>query len=651
MMTIDAPATAGVFCMGRKARQKQILRSQPEPVAVAADVADAPLLPPPQWGARDWTIVALLIAITFVVFGQVATHSFINYDDGQFIYENQHVLNREVSWALTSADIGWYPLTWLSHMLDVKLWGERAGMHLLTSVFLHALATLLLFLALRQLTRAPWPSAFIAALFAIHPMHVESVAWASERKDTLSTVFAMLALWLYARAPRRMLGVSIAVALSLMAKQMYVTLPFVFLLLDVWPLNRLRTFDDLRERAIEKWPLFLLTIAGAATAVIGQRGLNAMQSATGLPMGDRIANAFIAYATYIRKLFVPTGMALPYPLVHVSLTAALVSLLIVAAITLAVYTARRAAPYLAIGWLWFLGTLVPVIGIVAVGTQSMADRYTYLSYIGLFIALTFGAIDLAARVRIPSQALAAIAVIAVVGYAVVAFHQLHYWKNSETLFAHALDVTSDNSTAEYLLGQTLQATKPDEAMTHLQRAIDLTLPALQIQGAKSPEWFPQAYVGMGTALVMKARTLPDSPVRTALIRGAITNNRYALTLDPKTAHAANNLAVATAMLPRNPRQDDYDRYLDGGTKLLQEGRYDDAVSQYRLAAQLFPQSVEVHIYLALGLLQANKRSEGVAELRMAKSISPADANDFLTSALRMPNNPRNLDLFIAQASQ
>jgi tetratricopeptide (TPR) repeat protein len=630
--------------MGRKARQK-LTRTAAEP-AVAAAVSDVP--PAPPWSAREWIIAALLIAITFLVFGQVATHAFLNFDDGQFVYENQHVLNRDVSWALTSTDLGWYPLTWLSHMIDVTIWGPRAGMHLLTGVFLHAISTLLLFLAMRQLTRAPWPSAFIAALFAIHPMHVESVAWVSERKDTLSTVFAMLALWLYARAPRRMRGVAIAMALSLLAKQMYITLPFVFLLLDFWPLNRLRKSDDLGKRVVEKWPLFVLSIAGAAAAVIGQRSLNAMQ--TSLSIGDRIVNALIAYATYIRKLFVPTDMALPYPLAPVSLTSAILPLLIVAAISIAVYAARRTAPYLAVGWFWFLGTLIPVIGIVAIGNASMADRYTYFSYIGLFIALTFGAIDLATRFRIPSQALAAIAAFAVIGYAIVASHQLRYWKDSETLFAHTLDVTTNNSVAEYLLGQTLQTTKPDQAMPHLQRAIDLTLPALQTPGAKPPDWFPQAYVAMGAALVTKARPMPDSPVRSALIRGAITNNRYALSIDPKTPHAANNLAVATQMLPHNPRQDDYDRYLDGGTKFSQEGRYDDAVSQYRLAVELFPQSVEPHIYLALGLLQANKRPEGVAELRAAKAISPTDANDFLTNALHMPNNPRNLDAFIAQAA-
>jgi len=645
MMTIDAPATAGVFLMGRKARQK-LTRTAPAPVVEAvAEATPAPM----DRSTRDWAIVALLLALTFIVFGQVTSHAFINFDDGQFITENPHVLHGDVSWALTSAEIGWYPLTWLSHMLDVSIWGQRAGMHLLTSVLLHAISTLLLFLALRRLTRAPWPSAFIAALFAIHPMHVESVAWASERKDTLSTVFAMLALWLYARAPRRMLGVSIAMALSLMAKQMYITLPFVFLLLDVWPLNRLRTFDDLRQRAIEKWSLFLLTIAGAAAAVIGQRSLNAIQ--TSLPLSERIANALIAYATYVGKLFVPIDMALPYPLVRVSFATAILPLLLLAAITIVVYAVRRAAPYLAVGWFWFLGTLVPVIGIVAIGTQSMADRYTYFSYIGLFIALTFGALELVTRFRIPASALAAIAVIAVVSYAIVAFHQLHYWKNSETLFAHTLDVTSDNSAAEYLLGQTLQATKPDEAMPHLQRSIDLTLPALKASGAKPPDWFPQAYVGMGTALVMKARTMPDSPVRTALIRGAITNNRYALSLDPNTPHAKNNLGVATQMLPHNPRQDEYDKYLDDGTKLSQDGHYEEAVSQYRLAVEIFPQSVEPHIYLGLGLLQANKRPEGVAELRAAKAISPTDANDFLTNALHMPANPRNLDAFIAQASQ
>jgi hypothetical protein len=633
--------------MGRKAREKQI-RSAPQ--GAAAEVPDASPATA-DWGPREWTIAALLIAITFAVFSQVASHTFLNLDDGQFVYENQHVLNRDVSWALTSAEIGWYPLTWLSHMLDVSIWGQRAGMHILTSVFLHALCTLLLFLAMRRLTRAPWPSAFVAALFAIHPMHVESVAWVSERKDTLSTLFAMLALWLYARAPRRMLGVSIALALSLMAKQMYITLPFVFLLLDVWPLNRLRTFDDLGRRLIEKWPLFILTVVGAGAAVIGQRNLNAMQSTTALPMTDRIANALVAYATYVKKLFMPADMALPYPLVAVSLRAAMLPLLILLAITIAVFAARRAAPYLAVGWLWFLGTLIPVIGIVAIGTQSMADRYTYFSYVGLFIALTFGSIDLATRIRIPAPVLAVVGAITIALYAAVAVRQVRYWKDSYTLFRHTLDVTRDNSMAEYLVGQTLQVTRPDEAILHLRRALALTEPLMKIEGATMPVWHSQAYVAIGMAELLKARAMPPSPARTALISDGITQNRRALAIDPDAEHARNNLAVAMQMMPANPLPPDYDAYLNEGTSYSQAGRYDEAVIEYRHAVEIAPQSIEAHIYLGLGLVQANKRAEGVAELRTAKTLGSVEANDLLTKAIHLPANPGNLDGFIAQASQ
>jgi protein O-mannosyl-transferase len=633
--------------MGRKARQKQIRIA--EPVTVAAP-EPAPVIPN-DWSERDWTIVALLAALTLVVFGQVASHSFLNFDDGQFIYENPHVLSGDVIWALTSAQIGWYPLTWLTHMLDVAVWGQRAGMHLLTGVFLHALSTILLFLAMRRLTRAPWPSAVVTALFAIHPMHVESVAWASERKDTLSTLFAMLALWLYARAPRKMLGVSIALALSLMAKQMYITLPFVFLLLDVWPLDRLRTIDDLRQRAIEKWPLFILTIIGASAAFLGQRNLHSMQSTSALPIANRIANALVSYATYVGKLFVPVNMGLPYPLTRVPLSAAAVPFLVVAAITIAVILARRTAAYLLIGWFWFLGTLVPVIGIVAIGSESRADRYTYFPYVGLFIALTFGALDFARRLRIPDKALATVVSIAIAFYAIVAMHQIRYWKDSESLFAHTLAITRDNSVAEYLLGQTLQVTKPAQGIPHLRRAIALTELLLKVEGATTPDWYAQAYVGLGNATLVKARAMSDSPPRTALIRDAMSNYRRALAIDPNTAHAKNNIGVAMQMMPRTPLQADYDAYLNEGTGLSQAGQYAEAVIEFRHAVEIAPTSIEAHIYLGLGLLQANDRAAGVAELRAAKALSPVEANDFLTKALRLPPNEGNLDGFILQASQ
>ena len=642
------PAPAFFLPMGRKAREKHS-RSAAE--SSLSTVGEAAPPAPAGWDKRDWTIVAILVAITFAVYGQVASHAFLNFDDAQFIYENQHVLKGDVGWALTSSEIGWYPLTWLSLMLDVALWGQRAGMHLLTGAFLHALSSIVLFLAMRRLTGAPWPSAFVAALFAIHPMHVESVAWASERKDTLSTLLAMLALWLYARAPRRMLGVSIALALSLLAKQMYITLPFVFLLLDIWPLERLRTLDDLRRRIVEKWPLFVLTVAGIVAAILGQSSLKAMQTTVSLPIGDRIANALTAYVSYLGKLFVPIDMALPYPLTRVSPGAAFLPFVVLAAISIAAVTMRRTAPYFLVGWLWFLGTLVPVIGIAAIGNESMADRYTYVSYIGLFIVIAFGAIDLARRLRIPDKALAATAGIVVAACAVIAFHQLRYWKDSKTLFTHTLAVTGDNPVAEYLLGQTLQTTKPDQAIPHLQRAIAVIQPLLKLEGARTPDWYSQAYVGIGTALLMQARAIPQSPARDTLIRGAIANYRQALAIDPNAPHAKNNIAVANQMRPRTPLsalQDDYDQYLNNGTVLADQGRYAEAIGEFRRAVATFPNSTEGHIYLGLGLLQGNKKEEGLTELRAAKAIDPKQANDFLTKALHLPANDGNLDGFIAR---
>jgi tetratricopeptide (TPR) repeat protein len=636
--------------MGRKAREKQIRVAEPRVVAATEAAPPAP----GQWSWRDWTIVAFLIAVTFAVFRQLATHSFLNFDDGQFIYENQHVLHGDIGWALTSAEIGWYPLTWLSHMLDVAIWGQRAGMHLLTGLLLHAISAVFLFLAMRRLTRAQWASAFVAALFAIHPMHVESVAWASERKDTLSTLLAMLALWLYARAPRKMLGVSIAMALSLMAKQMYVTLPFVFLLLDVWPLERLHTRDELRRRAIEKWPLFALSIAGVVAAFAGQSNLKAIHSTTSLPIADRIINALISCSAYLGKLFVPVDMALPYPLRLVPASAAIMPLLVLTVITIAVVIARRPAPYLLVGWLWFLGTLAPVIGIIAIGNQSMADRYTYFSYAGLFIAITFGAIELAKRMRIPQWVLGAIAALIIAACSAVAAHQAGYWKDSQTLFTHTLAITQDNAVAEYLLGQSLQATKPDVAMIHLHRAIDLVQPLLQIENATTPDWYPQAYVGVGTAMLMKARPMPQSPARDALIRQAIATFRQALDIDPNAAHVKNNIGVAMQMLPATSptsMQLRFDAHLTSGTYLSQHGRYPEAIEEYRRATEIFPNSVESHIYLGLGLLQANRKPEGIAELRAAKALDPKQANAMLTKALQMPASERNLDGFIEQVSR
>jgi len=480
-----------------------------------------------------------LAVLILIVFGQVTSHSFLNYDDGQFVYENEHVRNGltadGIGWAFSSTSIGWYPLTWLSHMLDVDLWRMQAGMHLMTNVVLHFLSACLLFLAFQRMTHATWPSAFVAAIFAVHPAHVESVAWVSERKDTLSTAFAMLAIFFYASAPAKRWRVLAAMALSLMAKQMYITLPFVLLLLDFWPLTR----RGIRTLIVEKLPLFALTIFGAIMAVVGQRSLATVQSVESVPLAARLANAAVAYLRYIGKFFVPVNLAVLYPMTPISAGVAIGAVVLLIAIAFAAFYYRNAIPYLFTGWFWFLGTLVPVIGIVQIGIQAIADRYTYFSFIGLSIIVAWA---------IPRRLLLPVAAIAIVAFSAIAFRQVRYWKDSETLFTHTIAVTPPNALAEYSLGQTLELTKPAAAVKHLRRGIELVE---QMPNA-DPRWRAQAHVGLGTALMMRARPLPAGPQRSSEIRDAIAQFQRALAIDSNAPHAKNNIALAEQWLSAAP---------------------------------------------------------------------------------------------------
>lgn len=490
----------------------------------------------------------MLIILTLVVFAQVRSHSFLNYDDSQFVYGNEHVLHgltpEGIQWAFTSASIGWYPMTWMSHALDVDLWQLRPGMHLMTNVVLHILSTCLLFLALQRMTAAVWPSAVVAALFAIHPAHVESVAWASERKDTLSTLFAMLALFFYARAPQKRLRLFVAMALSIMAKQMYITLPFVLLLLDFWPLERLRNAREFRDRIVEKIPLFALTTFGVVMAVSGQRNLATMQSVEAVPLADRFSNAAVAYVRYVGKFFLPTDLAVLYPMQPISPAVAAGAAILLIGISIAAFIYRRKVPHVFTGWFWFLGTLVPVIGIIQIGIQAIADRYTYFSFVGLSIAVVWSAM----QYGIPDRVLAAIAAIAIVILAAVAYRQVGYWQDSETLFARTIAITPPNALAEYSLGQALEMTKPDQAVQHLRRAIDL----VERSKNANPEWLAQAYVGVGTSLMMQARPLPAGSARSSLINEAVAQFQRALSIDPQAPHAANNIALAYRWLNAAP---------------------------------------------------------------------------------------------------
>jgi tetratricopeptide (TPR) repeat protein/uncharacterized protein YhhL (DUF1145 family) len=631
-----------------------------------------------RWGVREAVITVALVVLTYVVFGQVASHHFINYDDGQFVFENAAVKGglsgSSVAWALTSTSIGWYPLTWLSHMLDVQLWGLDAGRLLLTNVLLHAMSVLLLFAALRKLTGSTWRSAIVAALFAIHPMHVESVAWVSERKDVLSTLFAMLALLAYARRGeswRRQLLVAAAIAASLMAKQMYVTLPFLLLLLDVWPLGRLRLDSSAPRQIIpllrEKSLAFLLAIGGCIVAVIGQRNLSAVQSTDVLPLSYRIENALLAYGRYLAKCFWPTDLAVPYPLQReLPTTSILLAAGLLVLITVAAVATRKRAPYLLVGWLWFIGTLVPVIGLVQIGAQSMADRYSYFPFIGLFIAAVWGLADVASMLRLPRAVPAAIATIVIALFAFAAFRQTAYWRSSEALFTHTIGVTPPNPLAEYSLGQALQLTAPDAAIPHLERSIDLLARSLSATpGAAFPEWYPQAYVAGGNALIMKARQSPFGDARNQLLDLAGRHFAAALRLDPNTPHARANATLALQMKAQDPANRTtasaasrlaaaraaYEQHMNDGTAFAQQGRLADAIAEFRKVIAIAPKSPEARIYLALVLMQANQRAEGVAAFHEAQQLDPVAANEFLTKALRLPPNPDNLSHIIAQASQ
>jgi len=623
--------------MGRKSRAKAEVKAGPR-VVVA---------PVSTWTERDWWVVGALLVPTLLVFGQIAGHAFLNYDDGQFIYENEAVrsgLNAtSIGWALTSASIGWYPLTWLSHELDVQLWGLQPAGHLLMQLVLHAANAIVLFLALRRMTGASIRSGFVAALFAVHPTHVESVAWASERKDTLSTLFALLALYVYASrndSKRRQIVVAVLLAASLMAKQMYVTLPFLLFVLDWWPLRR-------GLRIAEKVPLIALSVAASLIAFIGQRNLKALQSVAALPMSARLGNALDGYLRYLGKLFWPSRLGVPYPMTDVPPSDVFGAVVILAAITAAAWWLRHRAPYFLAGWLWFLGVLVPVIGIIQIGPQSIADRYTYFSYIGLFIAIVWAAAEL-----IPARAAMAIGATAVLLLAGTAWNQTRYWKDSETLFQHSIAVTPPNPLAEYSIGQALQLTSPDRALPHLERAIALVQDSLRTHpNHPAPEWYAQSYVAMATAKMVKAREAPLTE-RAPLLDSAERDLHAALKIDPTAAHAENNLKVAAVMRAQLiPRSADVDLLLTTGTALSQQGKYEEAVAQFRKATEAAPQSVEAHAYLALGLIQAKRNHEAVSVLEHAAKIDARQANEIVTRALQLPPDDANLRNLISSAAR
>jgi tetratricopeptide (TPR) repeat protein len=500
-----------------------------------------------------------LLALVWVVFGQTLRYDFVNYDDPRYVYQNPRITSGlnigGIAWAFTHIHSeNWHPLTTTTHMLDCQLYGVNAGWHHFTNVLLHTVAVVLLFFALRCMTGALWRSAFVAAIFAVHPLHVESVAWIAERKDVLSAVFFMLTLlayFHYTRAPAiaRYLLVVIVVALGLMSKPMLVTLPFVLLLLDYWPLGRIQAQPacgggQLLKLIVEKIPLIVLSAVSSVVTLLAQRG--AIGWTEQLPIVARISNAIVSYVVYIRQMFWPAKLAVfyPHPENRLSIWEISLAFVILLGITMAAYVLRRKAPFLIVGWLWYLGMLVPVIGLVQVGWQGHADRYTYLPQVGLYIAVTWTVADLTRSWRFQRILLGAGAIFILGAFSWRAWVQTSYWRNSEALFTHALAVTENNDVALNNLGiLSLEKGQLDDAISKLEAAINVR-----------PDNGP-AHDNLAKALLKKGR-----------VAEAMVHYRKFLEIEPQNVEARNIL----------------------GTVLIQQGYVRDAIDQWQQALAIQP---------------------------------------------------------------
>jgi tetratricopeptide (TPR) repeat protein len=610
----------------------------------------------------DLWIYLALFAATLLVYLQARTFDFVNYDDPEYVTQNSHVragiTPEGLGWAFTSGDAAnWFPATRISHMLDVQLFGLDSGWHHVTNILLHALAAMLLFAFLHLATQARWPSAFVALIFAVHPLHVESVAWVAERKDVLCAVFWFLALWAYVRYTARpdrgrYLLLLAAFGLGLMSKPMIVTLPFVLLLLDFWPLRRP---PALRE----KLPLFALSAASAIVTVVVQKSSGAVEALATVPLGLRIENAFVAYILYIAKTFWPSGLAAFYPY-PVSLPAwqPVLAGVAILGVSAAILASFRKFPYLAVGWLWFLGTLVPVIGLVQVGSQSRADRYMYVPIVGLAIMLAWGAVDLLRKwpgVRVPIVALAA------AGCAVcvpLTWAQAGYWKNSETLFAHDLAVTTDNSLAEHNLGSYLldvPGRLPD-AVRHLQTAARITPDSASIRSdlatalAKSgrpaeaiPEYQTALRISPDSAIIHN--NLGNALQQTGHPSEAIAEYQAALRIEPTYADARKNLDIAH----HAPAADSAEAHYNTAMDLSHAGRLTEAVTEFEAALRLRPDYAEAQNNLGVALTQIPDRtSEALRHFQAAVKLNPNYADARFNLGVALSQLPGRMPEAIAQ---
>ena len=589
----------------------------------------------------DRIVFAGLIGLCLLIYGQVLSFEFINLDDNLYVYDNQFVragLNTvSLKWALFAIhSANWHPLTWISHMIDASLFGPNAGRHHFVNVVFHAANSVLAFVVFKRLTGCVWRSAMVAMLFAVHPAHVESVAWVSERKDVLSTLFWLLTMLAYVEWVRgagdgsrsvikSVLSVPyllllLAFVLGLASKPMLVTLPFVLLLIDYWPLGRLSSIRDIVHRVGEKLPLFLLSAASSYITILAQSFQGAVASTSLLPLSTRLENAAVSYAKYIGMLFYPADLGINYaynysiPVWQVG--AAVVLLLGITAVCL---WERRERPYLIVGWLWFLGTMVPVIGIVQVGAQPLADRYTYVPYFGLFVMIVWGAAELAVSLKLSRTAVSVVCGAAILILSVLAFQQTANWRDSSTLYQRSIDtgyanfITYHNMCA-VMLGQKRYA----EAEANCQQAI-----------SAEPK-FVEAYDVLGMIYVGQNR-----------FSEAATTFKKAIEVEPNDPVAHGNLAVPQMLLGETAEAE---RSIDKAVELYRargadleflavsysnlagvlarEKNYSRASEVLRRAVAIAGHRADIRANLAMMLYFENRTNEARTEIDQALAMNP-----------------------------
>jgi tetratricopeptide (TPR) repeat protein len=535
-------------------------------------------------------IYAVLALSVLLVYWQVRDFGFVDYDDDDYVFENPHVLSGltwdNVTWAFTTGHASnWHPVTWLSHMLDIQLFGPKPGWMHLVNVLLHLANTLLLFAVLKRMTGSLWPSAFVAAAFALHPMHVESVAWIAERKDVLSTFFLMLTLAAYVGYVKRpsvfrYLTALSLFALGLMTKPMLVTLPFVLLLLDYWPLGRIDTRRTLYRALVEKTPFFVLVAASSVITYFVQHSGGSVIRMDALPLVYRAANAFLSYARYIGKMFWPGDMAVFYPFdAHATelRLIAICALLIVVVSVLAIWFGRK-QKRLFVGWFWFVGMLVPVIGLVQVGSQAIADRYTYLPYTGLFIMIAWGLPELLSGWPQRKLVMGVSAAVVLAAMGICSHAQAGYWKDSMTLFSHAIEVTQNNDIAYYNRGVAYAG------LGRMQEAIDDFSQAVKIR----PD-YAEAYNNRGTAY-------------DKLGRGAEAIEDYNLAIQAKPEQAES--------------------YYNRGAVYNKLGRPQEAIKDYLLAIKIKPDCIEAYTNLGVIYTRLGRLQDAVDSFNQAIRIKP-----------------------------